>query len=114
MIGIGHLFVLAASVFAASMGGFGVIMHRNPIRMLLSLEVSFNGFLLLLLWSSWAVGDPVMASGLGLIGIGVSSAELALMVSIMMALFKGGYIRRLDEDELNQSESSKGEASTVD
>jgi NADH-quinone oxidoreductase subunit K len=86
------------------MGMFGLLRHRNPIRMLLSLEVSFNGVLLLLLYIGWILDYPLEGSNMALFAIGVSSSELALMVSIMMAMFKEGYLKTLDQEELKEVE----------
>jgi len=96
--------VLLSSIAVITLGVIGLLIHRNPIRMLLSLEVSFNGVLLLLLYSGWVVGKPVFSSSLALFAIAISSSELALMVSIIMALFREGYMKTLDQNELEVEE----------
>ncbi|MDP7976890.1 MAG: NADH-quinone oxidoreductase subunit K [TACK group archaeon] len=106
MIATPYPFIFIGSIAVMVIGMFGLLRHRNPIRMLLSLEVSFNGVLLLLLYMGWVLSSPLAGSSMALFAIGVSSSELALMVSIMMAMFKEGYLKILDQEELKEVEES--------
>ncbi|MFP3220134.1 MAG: NADH-quinone oxidoreductase subunit K [Candidatus Marsarchaeota archaeon] len=99
-----YVVIMAASVIVVGIGVLGLLLHRNPIRMLISLEVSFNGVLLLVLYLGWILKEPVLSSNVGLFAVGVSSGELALMVSIIMALFRKGYLEVLDQEEMEVEE----------
>lgn len=96
--------ILIASVFVFLMGVVGLLMHRSPVRMLLSLEVSFNGILLLLLYLGWVLGNPVGGSELAIFAIAVSSSELAVIISVIMALFREGHLKVMSQDELKQGD----------
>ncbi len=84
-----------------SMGVYGFTATRNLVRMLLSLEITFNGVFLVLMTLITAV--PLYATLLGVILIGVVSAEVAVVVAIIAA-----YYRRTGVLDSESSENVEG------
>ncbi len=79
--------VISAVLF--SLGVYGLITRRNIIRMLLSAEVIFNAALLAFLALS-SVNSGLAAPGgaLVIIAISLSAAEVGVIVSIAILMFR--------------------------
>ncbi|MCE4605844.1 MAG: NADH-quinone oxidoreductase subunit K [Desulfurococcales archaeon] len=69
-----------------SIGVYGFAATRNLIRMLLSLEIVFNGVFLVIL--EVITSAPVYATILGVILVSVVSAEVAVVVAIIAAYYR--------------------------
>ncbi|MDG7036331.1 MAG: NADH-quinone oxidoreductase subunit K [Nitrososphaerota archaeon] len=97
--------VLFTSIFMIGMGFAGSVGNRNPVKMLLSIEVSFNGVLLLLLYLATSLDAALLGADLSILAIGLSIGEIAIIMSVMIALFRTGMIRELDEKEFREEEA---------
>ncbi len=80
------LYVLVSAV-VAGVGVYGVISQRGAIRMLIAIELMFNSALLLLLTFSRFV-NPLEGSVLALFAITLASAEVGVVVPIIVLLFR--------------------------
>jgi NADH:ubiquinone oxidoreductase subunit K len=90
---------LAVSAIVFSLGVVGVIVRRNPLVVLLSLELMLNGANLALIAFSrmWGNGDGQI---LALIVMTVAACEVTVGLGMMVAIYR----RRLpiDVDELRE------------
>ena len=77
--------IISFAMFA--IGTYGLLTKRNMIRMLLSAEVMFNSALLMLLTLA-ATAGPIGGGVVALIAIGVSAAEIGVMISISILFFR--------------------------
>ncbi|AFZ71141.1 NADH:ubiquinone oxidoreductase subunit 11 or 4L (chain K) [Caldisphaera lagunensis DSM 15908] len=80
------LVVMITAVLIMGIGGYGVTSSRSLFRQLLSIEVIFNGLLLLIL--SLISFNAIMATYFGIIIISVVSAEVIVVVSILVAYMR--------------------------
>ncbi|MDP8002674.1 MAG: NADH-quinone oxidoreductase subunit K [Caldisphaera sp.] len=78
--------VMLVSVIIMGIGAYGVSSSRSLFRQLLSIEVIFNGLLLLVL--SLLSFDAIMATYFGIVVISVVSAEVIVVVSILIAYLR--------------------------
>jgi len=94
-----YLFV---SFVLAGIGLYGMLTRRNLIRMLISVELIFNGALLALL-SLTSVSAAYKPTGvvLALLAISLASAEVGVVVSIAILMFR--VKRSLDVFEIAES-----------
>ncbi len=69
-----------------TIGVYGFAATRNLIRMLLSLEIVFNGVFLFIL--ALITSAPSYATALGIILISVVSAEVAVVIAIIAAYYR--------------------------
>jgi NADH-quinone oxidoreductase subunit K len=90
--------IMVTAIILGTVGVYGVISRRNPIKMLLSIEVIFNGMLLLLLYFSW-LSSPLGGASLVILLIALAVGEIALIFTILMALVRFGMVGKLDVDE---------------
>lgn len=80
------LYALVSSIIAG-MGVYGVISQRSAIRMLISIELMFNAVLLLFLTFIGFV-NPLGGSVLALFVIALASAEVGVVVPIIILAFR--------------------------
>ncbi len=93
---------LLVSFVLAGIGLYGLLTRRNLIRMLISVELIFNGALLALL-SLVSISALYKPTGvvLALLAISLASAEVGVVVSIAILMFR--VKRSLDVFELTES-----------
>jgi NADH-quinone oxidoreductase subunit K len=95
-IGYGHFLVLAGLLFV--IGVAGVVIRRNALIMMMSIELMLNAANMTILTFSRMWGD-VSAHAFALIVIAVAAAEAAVGLAIVVAVFRGR--RHVDVDRLN-------------
>jgi len=83
----------------SAIGIYGAVSRRNPVKILLSIEVIFNGILLLFLYMAW-FSSPAGGATLAILLIGLAVGEIALIFTILIALLRFGVVSRMDVDEL--------------
>ncbi len=95
-VGYGHFLVLAGLLFV--IGVAGVIVRRNALIMMMSIELMLNAANMTLITFSrmWADGST---HAFALIVIAVAAAEAAVGLAIVVAVFRGR--RHVDVDRLN-------------
>ncbi|HEY4239596.1 MAG TPA: NADH-quinone oxidoreductase subunit NuoK [Kofleriaceae bacterium] len=94
-IGVGHFLVLAALLFL--IGVIGVLVRRNALIILMSVELMLNAANVSLLAFSRMWGD-LSAHTFALIVIAVAAAEASVGLAIVVAVFRGR--RNVDVDRL--------------
>ncbi|MDQ3367153.1 MAG: NADH-quinone oxidoreductase subunit NuoK [Myxococcota bacterium] len=94
-VGYGHFLVLAAVLFLIGVGG--VIVRRNALIILMSVELMLNAANMTLLTFSRMWGD-LSAHTFALIVIAVAAAEASVGLAIVVAVFRGR--RHVDVDRL--------------
>ena len=94
-IGYGHFLVLAAVLFLIGM--LGVLIRRNALIILMSVELMLNAANVTLLAFSRMWGD-LSAHTFALIVIAVAAAEASVGLAIVVAVFRGR--RNVDVDRL--------------
>lgn len=97
-VGYGHFLVLAAVLFLIGVGG--VIVRRNALIVLMSVELMLNAANMTLVAFSrmWGGVDALNAHTFALIVIGVAAAEAAVGLAIVVAVFRGR--RNVEVDRL--------------
>ena len=95
-IGYPHFLVLAAVLFLIGVGG--VLIRRNALIILMSVELMLNAANVTLLAFSRMWGD-LSAHTFALIVIAVAAAEAAVGLAIVVAVFRGR--RNVEVDRLN-------------
>jgi NADH-quinone oxidoreductase subunit K len=94
-IGYGHFLVLAAVLFLIGMAG--VLIRRNALIILMSVELMLNAANMTLVAFSRMWGD-LSAHTFALIVIAVAAAEASVGLAIVVAVFRGR--RNVDVDRL--------------
>lgn len=94
-IGYGHFLVLGAVLFA--IGVAGVLLRKNALIMMMSVELMLNAANLTLLTFARMHGD-VRGHAFAMIVIAVAAAEVAVGLAIVVAVFRGR--RHVDVDRL--------------
>ncbi|MBA3818066.1 MAG: NADH-quinone oxidoreductase subunit NuoK [Deltaproteobacteria bacterium] len=94
-VGYGHFLVLAAVLFLIGVGG--VIVRRNALIILMSVELMLNAANMTLLTFARMWGD-LSAHTFALIVIAVAAAEASVGLAIVVAVFRGR--RNVDVDRL--------------
>jgi NADH-quinone oxidoreductase subunit K len=94
-VGYGHFLVLAAILFL--IGVAGVLIRRNALIILMSVELMLNAANVTLLAFSRMWGD-ISAHTFALIVIAVAAAEASVGLAIVVAVFRGR--RNVDVDRL--------------
>lgn len=94
-IGYGHFLVLAAVLFL--IGAVGVLVRRNALILLMSVELMLNAANMTLLTFARMWGD-LSAHTFALIVIAVAAAEASVGLAIVVAVFRGR--RNVDVDRL--------------
>ena len=99
MLGPGIAWYLGVSAFLFGIGALGVLLRRNPLIVLLSLEIMLNGANLALIAFSrlWGNGDGQI---LALVVMTVAACEVCIGLGMIVAIHR----RRLpiDVDELRE------------
>jgi NADH-quinone oxidoreductase subunit K len=95
-VGFSHFLVLAAILFA--IGTAGVILRRNILIIMMSIELMLNAANLTILTFARMYGD-LSGHSFALIVIAVAAAEVAVGLAIVVAIFRGR--RHIDADRLN-------------
>jgi NADH-quinone oxidoreductase subunit K len=94
-IGYGHFLVLGAVLFA--IGVAGVLLRRNALIMLMSVELMLNAANLTVITFARMWGD-MSGQTFALIIIAVAAAEASVGLAIVVAVFRGR--RHVDVDRL--------------
>ncbi len=94
-VGYGHFLVLAAVLFLIGMAG--VLIRRNALIILMSVELMLNAANMTLLTFSRMWGD-MSGQTFALIVIAVAAAEASVGLAIVVAVFRGR--RNVDVDRL--------------
>ncbi|MEM0017647.1 MAG: NADH-quinone oxidoreductase subunit NuoK [Candidatus Korarchaeum sp.] len=82
-------YYLLLSAALLSIGIYGILTRRNMIRMLLSAEIIFNAALLSLLsLASLDASYGTVGGALAVIAISLSAAEVGVVVSIAILMFR--------------------------
>jgi len=97
-IGYGHFLALAAVLFLIGMAG--VLIRRNALIILMSVELMLNAANMTLIAFSrmWGGVGALSAHTFALIVIGVAAAEASVGLAIVVAVFRGR--RNVDVDRL--------------
>jgi NADH-quinone oxidoreductase subunit K len=97
-VGYGHFLALAALLFLIGVGG--VLVRRNALIILMSVELMLNAANMTLLTFSrmWGDESALSAHTFALIVIGVAAAEASVGLAIVVAVFRGR--RNVDVDKL--------------
>lgn len=88
--------LLTTSVLLFALGAGGVMYRRNPISLLMSIEVMLNAALLLLVLGARVHGGTT-GQGAALIVLVIAAAEAVVGLAIALALFRDR--ERADIDE---------------
>lgn len=96
MIPLGHVLVLGALMVAV--GVFGVLLRRNVLFMLLSLEVALNGVMVAFIGAASHWGQPD-GQVFALFVLTMSAAEVAVGLALVVQLFRRA--GTLDADTLD-------------
>ena len=94
-VGYGHFLVLAAVLFLIGVGG--VMVRRNALIILMSVELMLNAANMTLIAFARMWGD-LSGHTFALIVIAVAAAEAAVGLAIVVAVFRGR--RNVDVDRL--------------
>jgi len=94
-IGYGHFLGLSAVMFV--IGVAGVLLRRNALIIMMSIELMLNAANLTILTFARMHGD-ISGQTFALIVVAVAAAEVAVGLAIAVALFRGR--RHLDVDRL--------------
>lgn len=92
--------LLVTSAIIIGIGAYGLTASSNLLRQLLSVEVMFNGLLLLVI--PILTGSSYLATYFGIIAISVVSVEVIVVVSILIAFLR--QYRSLSSSDLEESE----------
>ena len=97
-VGYGHFLVLAAVLFL--IGVAGVLIRRNALIILMSVELMLNAANMTLIVFSrmWGNNEALGAHTFALIVIAVAAAEACVGLAIVVAVFRGR--RNIDVDRL--------------
>lgn len=85
MIPVTWYYVVAALLFA--IGSYGAVVHKNAVRILVSLELMFNAELLLLLAVASTI-EAVQGALLAILVIALTSSEIGVAIPIIVLLFR--------------------------
>jgi len=94
-VGYGHFLVLAAVLFLIGVGG--VMVRRNALIILMSIELMLNAANMTLITFARMWGD-ISGHTFALIVIAVAAAEASVGLAIVVAVFRGR--RNVDVDRL--------------
>ena len=96
-IGLNHYLILSAMLF--SIGAIGVLVRRNVILVLMSLELMFNGANINLVAVSYFPPD-LTGQIFSIFSITVAAAEVAIGLGLVIALFRNKEAINVDEFNL--------------
>lgn len=92
------IITMVVSTLIIAVGAYGLTASRNLVRQLLSVEVMFNGLLLLVL--PLLVGEPYAATYFGIVVISVASVEVIVVVAVILAFLRA--YRTLSSSDLEE------------
>ncbi len=103
-------YVLLTASLLLAISIYGILSSRNIARILISAEVMFNAFILIILGifsyiyqylgGAVLIGDSVsFVSSLILVSILLAVSEIVVTFSILIALIRYGVLRRIDTEE---------------
>lgn len=95
-VGFAHFLVLAAILFA--IGVAGVLLRRNTLIIMMSIELMLNAANLTVLTFARMHGD-LGGHSFAMVVMAVAAAEVAVGLAIVVAIFRGR--RHVDVDRLN-------------
>ena len=78
--------ILATSLSLIAIGVYGLTSTNNLIRQLLSIEVVFNGIILLIV--AMATANPTMITLLLIILISVVSGEVIVVMALVISMYR--------------------------
>ena len=96
-IGLNHYLILSAMLF--SIGAIGVLVRRNVILVLMSLELMFNGANINLVAVAYFHPD-LTGQIFSIFSITVAAAEVAIGLGLVIALFRNKEAINVDEFNL--------------
>jgi NADH:ubiquinone oxidoreductase subunit K len=92
------LAIVAFGIVVMAMGAYGLTYSRNLMRQLLSVEVAFNGLLMMLL--PLLSANASSATYFGVVVISVVSAEIIVVVAILVSYYRAS--RSMSSDSLEE------------
>lgn len=95
-IGYSHFLILSAILFA--IGTAGVLLRKNVLIIMMSIELMLNAANLSILTFSRMHGD-LGGHSFAMVVIAVAAAEVAVGLAIVVAIFRGR--RHVDVDKMN-------------
>ncbi len=95
-VGFAHFLILAAILFA--IGVAGVLLRRNTLIIMMSIELMLNAANLTILTFARMHGD-LGGHSFAMVVMAVAAAEVAVGLAIVVAIFRGR--RHVDVDRLN-------------
>lgn len=95
-IGFGHFLVLGAVLFA--IGAAGVLLRRNTLIIMMSIEIMLNAANLTILTFARMHAD-LGGHSFAMVVMAVAAAEVAVGLAIVVAIFRGR--RHIDVDRMN-------------
>ena len=95
-VGFGHFLVLGAVLFV--IGTMGVLLRRNALIIMMSIELMLNAGNLTILTFARMHGD-LGGHSFAMIVMAVAAAEVAVGLAIVVAIFRGR--RHVDVDRMN-------------
>ncbi len=107
MIIIGILLIIITAAILVGIGVWGMIYNKNLVKMLLSLEVSFNGITLLVLYLASTIGIlSIVKLGAYIVFLGIALAigEISIIVSVILYMFKEKMLTDITQDEVRSEE----------
>ena len=96
--GLVDLAVVAFGIAVMAMGAYGLTYSRNLVRQLLSVEVAFNGLLMMLL--PLLSTNTSSATYFGVVVISVVSAEIIVVVAVLVSYYRTS--RSMSSDKLEE------------
>ncbi len=107
MIIIGLLLVILTAAILIGIGVWGMVYNKNLVKMLLSLEVSFNGITLLVLYlasTTGVLGMVRLGAYIVFLGIALAIGEISIIVSVILYMFKEKMLKEISQDEVRSEE----------
>ncbi len=107
MIILGILLIIITAAILIGIGVWGMVYNKNLVKMLLSLEVSFNGITLLVLYlasTAGALGIVRLGAYIVFLGIALAIGEISIIVSVVLYMFKEKMLQNISQDEVRSEE----------
>lgn len=94
MISSGHFLVLSAALFL--IGAAGVLLRRNVLVVMMSIELMLNAANLALVTFSRVQGNP-HGQALAFMVVAIAAAEVAVGLAIVVALYRSRRTTNIDD-----------------
>jgi len=111
MIIIGLFLIIITAAVLIGVGVWGIVYNKNLVKMLLSLEVSFNGITLLVLYiasttasTTGVLGIIKLGAYIVFLGIALAIGEISIIVSVILYMFKEKMLNEISQDEVGSEE----------